>query len=101
MPCSAGPVARYRWLLAEIKEMRHADVMNSDFVDRYVAAFGMAHKVCCWGANVCPQLGKDLAQMAKCSALKRWRVGLGSNWQPGFPRWVWGYEVGHAAYLYE
>ncbi len=92
---------RYEWLLAYIKKHGGVDVLNSDFVDSYVAATGMKVETMVWGANRCRALGRDLAHMEIMSALKRFRIGLGGNWQPGFPKWVWSYNVGHAAYLYE
>lgn len=95
-----GAFARYQWLMAWIQKNGSTDVLNSDFVNDYIEATHAKHKPTCWGAYKCPMLGRDLAHMAKCSALKRGRLGLGTNWQPGFPRWVWVYSVGHAAYLY-
>lgn len=91
---------RYVWIMAWIKKNGSTDVLNSDFVDAYIEATSAKFRHTAWGAYKCPTLGKDLAHMARCGALKRGRIGLGSNWQPGFPKWVWAYSVGHAAYLY-
>ena len=95
------PHERMVWLLQWVKKYRFADVLNSDLVDDYEHATGAKVDVVPWGANKCPQLGRDLAYMAKCGALKRWRNGLSGGWQPGFPTWVWSYEIGNAAYLFE
>ena len=97
------PDDRKVWILKWIKEHspQGVDVLNSDFVDDYVAATGVRMEPTCWGASKCPTLGSDLSAMARCGALDRGRIGLGANWQPGFPKWVWAYWPGRAAYLYE
>lgn len=92
---------RYTWLMAYIQRKGHVDVLNSELVDEYAQATNAKIIPVCWGAHHCPTLGRDLAHMAKCGALKRGRIGLSGNWQPGFPKWVWAYSVGHAAYLYQ
>jgi hypothetical protein len=46
-----------------------------------------------WGADHCPQLGRDLTRLYKARKLTRFRIGLGQNWQPGFPKWVWSYQL--------
>lgn len=86
--------------MAYIEENRFVDVLNSDFVDAYITAVHAKFKPTNWGAHKCPQLGLDLSSMARFSALKRSRIGLSVNWQPGFPKWVWTYSAGHASYLY-
>jgi len=91
---------RYQWIAEWIKREGQADVLNSEFVDCYINAVEARFRPTYWGAHKCPALGSDLAHMAKCGALDRFRVGLGANWQPGFPRWVWSYSLGRAAYLY-
>ena len=87
-----GEFERKKWLMAWVQKHRYADVLDSDLVDSYIAATNAKHKPTCWGAYKCPMLGRDLAALASCGALKRWRNGLRGTWQPGFPRWVWSYE---------
>ena len=94
------PFQRYEWILAYLKKHRLVDVLNSDFVDEYVKATGATYVAVAFGAHRCRMLGNDLSSMAKCGALKRYRVGVHGH-ERGFPKWVWGYEVGHAAYLFE
>lgn len=67
------------------------DILNSDFVDAYIAAFNAPHRFCCWGAFKCRELGKILSGLHRRHYLKRGTIGLGLNWQPGFPRWVYAY----------
>ncbi|MEI6731140.1 MAG: hypothetical protein WCK90_00515 [archaeon] len=85
---------RQRWLVQHIQKTGRADVLDVPFVDAYVDANHVAFRPCAWGANKCATLGRDLAALEKMGALKRFRIGLGGNWAPGFPRWVWSYEIG-------
>ena len=85
--------ARESWLLEYIKEHGGVDVLNAEFVDKFMEVTGAKYRVTMWGANKCPMLGRDLARLAACGILRRFRVGLGLNWQPGFPTWVWSYEI--------
>ena len=90
---------RREWLLNYIKDSPFSgvDILQSDFVDEYIRATSAAYTTTCWGAYKCRQLGVDLSAMAKLGLLRRSRLGLRNNWQPGFPRWVWVYEVSKAA----
>lgn len=91
------PVGQRReWLLQYIRA-RHpregVDVLNRYFVDDYADATSAKVEIMMWGANRCPQLGRDLLSMYKVGQLERGRIGLAGNWQPGFPKWVWSYRV--------
>jgi len=88
------PSERHAWILRYIAEVEPhgVDVLNSAFVDAYVEATGANVRIMLWGANKCAQLGRDLTTMFHSRQLKRGRVGLGGNWQPGFPKWVWSYK---------
>jgi hypothetical protein len=90
------PHERRKWLYNAIKgERGGVDVLYADFVDAYMEATGAKCYPQMWGAHKCPQLGRDLSQMARDGALRRHRAGLsGGAWQPGFPKWVWSYEIG-------
>lgn len=89
------------WLMVWVKKHRYVDILDSDFVGSYIDATNAKHFPTFWGAYKCPMLGRDLSSLAKCGALKRWRNGLPrGSWQPGFPRWVWTYELGLATNLY-
>lgn len=91
---------RWEWLLKEVRERRFVDVLDAEFVDAYIDEFKPTHRVTCWGANKCRQLGADLAEMAAIGYLARSRAGLsGGSWQPGFPKWVWCYKPGKRADL--
>jgi hypothetical protein len=88
--------ARYDWIKARIAEEigGHVDILNSDFVDDYIAKFDAGYRPVNWGAHHCPQLGRDLSAMYNLGMLKRSRIGLTDGaWQPGFPKWVYTYTV--------
>lgn len=85
---------RWAWLEARLKaEDSGVDILDSAFVDDYAAFTGAALKYTLWGANHCPLLSTDLSTMWKCGILNRGRIGLGGNWQPGFPTWVFSYTL--------
>lgn len=90
-----APRERRKWIVEYITvhEPHGVDVLNSDFVDAYTAATGAKFRVMMWGANRCAQLGNDLLTMTRLGVLKRCRIGLAGNWQPGFPKWVWSYSL--------
>ena len=81
-----------RWVLKHIPKVG-VDILNADWVDAYIESFNAPHRICNWGANKCPQLGKLLSQMYKKNILNRGVIALGRAWQPGFPKWVYTYAV--------
>lgn len=71
-----------------------ASAVDEPFHEAYHKAFPMyQRKEKVWGAQPVAQAQKDLARMADCGILDTGRVGLGANWQPGFPRSVIGYTL--------
>lgn len=85
-----------RWAVIREYLVDHAggvDILNSDFVDTYIAATKVRFKPTNWGAFKCPTLSADLLAMYRSGRLKRHRAGLAGNWQPGFPKWVWSYRL--------
>ena len=69
------------------------DVLDSAFVDAYADKTGAQVFIQPFGANTCRQLGRDLSKMYKNGLLERGRIGLGFNWQHGFPKWVYSYHL--------
>ena len=75
---------------------RSVDVLDSDFVDAFIAHVGCAFTPTLWGAYKCRYLGQTLTRMYRQYDLKRHRVGLSSGaWRPGFPTWVYVYTSRH------
>ncbi len=91
------PAERYewieRWIEARVLQRGPSvDVLNRSFVDDYVEATGAQTKVMPYGADKCPQLGRDLAAMARKGRFRRFTPGLQGLVSEGFPRWVWSYR---------
>ena len=84
---------RYAWIESYIRDHGGVDVLNRWFVEAYASATNMGVIPTCIGADIAPALGKDLAHMYKVGRLARVRVGLSGNWEPGFPKWVWSYDI--------
>ena len=70
----------------------NVDVLNRYFVDDYITAFTPPHIIQPFGANTCRDLGRQLSSLYKSGHLKRSRIGL-SQMEPGFPKWVYCYEL--------
>lgn len=86
---------RIEWIMEWMRANGRADVLNRDLVDAYTSATGARYAVMPYGANKCPQLGRDLAWMAKLGYAKRCATGIGDGLcYQGFPRWVWSYTPG-------
>lgn len=81
-----------QWLIDNIPECG-VDILHADFVDKFIDRFKPAFHAVNWGAYKCPSLNRLLARMYKKSILRRSIIGLGLNWQPGFPKWVYVYSV--------
>lgn len=88
---------RIEWLMEWMHINGPADVLNRDLVDAYTAATGVRYAVMPYGADKCPQLGRDLAWMAKLGYAKRNTTGVNGGRAEGFPNWVWSYRPGRHA----
>lgn len=85
-----------RWAFIEdwLKNNYATDVLDSPFHDAYAKAFPQyAREWHAWGACPVKQAMKDLKTMYDSNVLQRQRLDLGLSWQPGFPRWVWSYQL--------
>ena len=82
-----------QFILDWLKSERGADALNSGFHAAYHEKFGGRRHECYWGAQTVYEAQKLMAAMAKEGKLNRGRVGLSTNWQPGFPKWVWCYRL--------
>lgn len=85
--------SRSKWITAYILSHGRVDVLCLDFVESFAEATGCKYVPAPWGAGWCDTLGRTLSRMEKLGRLKRKRLGLGSNWQSGFPKWVWTYSL--------
>lgn len=94
------PAERYDWIESYMRKfaavggpLLSVDVLDSDFVDEYVAATGARSILQFYGADKCPQLGRDLSAMFKAKRLKRHATGLWNMAGMGFPRWAYVYSL--------
>ncbi len=90
------PAEREQWILNWMRQRpsESVDVLNAEFVSEFIDATGCKSTVPLFGAEKCPQLGRDLGRLHSKGLLRRMPVGL----QPGdasmgFPKWVWSYRL--------
>lgn len=97
---------RLAWLLDYMLSRHKAisfmtfNVLDQDFVDSYVEATKAPSQFMLWGADRCPQLGKDLSYLHKQCVLMRVRTGIQGLAGQGFPKWVWSYRLTDSAEAY-
>lgn len=88
-----GYEERREWLLRFMSRHGPVDVMNAGLVDAYAEFTGAKVDIMLWGANKCGLLRADLRRLQHSQIVVRHRIGLGANWQPGFPKWVNSYSL--------
>jgi hypothetical protein len=82
-----------QWLLDQARASNFGlDVLNREFTDAYIEQFDPKVQRVNWGAHKIPELGRLLSKLFHEGKLERFRISLGCNWQPGWPRWVYSYE---------
>ena len=84
--------ARYQWIMQQVEQRGPLNVLDDKFVDAYIREFSPPYRVKMFGANSCRQLGRDLSAMYRSALLDRSRIGL-IGAEPGFPKWVWVYQL--------
>lgn len=89
----ADEASRQETLLKLLKQFGHIDVLNRDAVNAYAEATGAAVKMMPFGADKCPQLGRDLSRMHGAGLVERCATGLTGMAGMGFPRWVYSYHL--------
>lgn len=84
---------KQEWVIEYLREHKEGvDILNQDFVDKYIEKFNPKYAVQPYGANTCKQLNRLLSDMYHCNMLNRWVVGL-SGIGMGFPKWVYVYTL--------
>jgi hypothetical protein len=75
-------------------EYNHSiNILDSNFIDTFSDVTGARIEPILFGPNKCKYASTTLSKMYKEKILTRRVVGLGSNWQPGFPKWVYSYRL--------
>lgn len=78
---------RFNWIKNYLKENFSADVLNTNFHEKYHEAFPKyKYRATNWGSQPVNKAMKDLKEMYELGILDRGRVGI--QWQPGFPKSV-------------
>lgn len=73
------------------------DALDQDFHDQFTQRFGGRQKDVNWGAATNAKAMRWLKYFYDEGTLDRGRIGLGINWQPGFPKWVYVYTLSNMA----
>jgi hypothetical protein len=81
------------WLTIRRRFTANVDVLDAAFVDDFVEVTGLKVAVMPYGADKCPQLGRDLSAMFKAGRLTRWANGIWGGSGEGFPKWVYSYSL--------
>lgn len=69
------------------------DCLTSDFHDAFARQFGGMVRNVNWGAATSMKAMASIKRLYSAGKLWRKRVGLGINWQPGFPKSVYSYYL--------
>lgn len=87
------PAERHAWLLTHLSESETPlGILDSSFVDEYLAVTGVPFTPMAYGAHRCPTLGRDLSAMHRKGLLARESIGVPAGYS-GMPTWVYEYEV--------
>jgi len=86
---------RRDWILNWLQQQDHFGVsaVDSPFIDAFIDATKCSYVFKNWGAHGCPAAMRTIKRMFQEGLLVRKRVGLSTNWQPGFPKWVYCYDL--------
>ena len=74
-----------------LDEHHETSCVDQLFHEAFLRKFGGKYKAKNWGAQPAFSAMKVLKEMYKQGLVSRSVVGLGKNWQPGFPKWVYSY----------
>jgi nitroreductase len=87
-------IIRRQWVSEWLASGISADVLSARFHDDYHLAFPKyKRRETFWGAAPVARAIKDLREMEAEGMLIARRIGLGINWQPGFPKWCYSYAL--------
>ncbi len=86
-------IRKQNFILGFLHEKTYVDVTNQGFHEQWFELFGGRRKETVWGAQPVYDAQFWLRKLLDQGILFRFVVTLGVNWQPGFPRWVYGYGL--------
>jgi len=82
-----------KFIITYLEENFSADATDEKFHTEFYERFGGKRKQTYWGAQTVYKAQKWLKKLYDEGTLDRGVINLGANWQPGFPRWVYGYTL--------
>lgn len=85
---------RDAFLLQYFKQHEHANLLDQQFIDEYIAQTDAPFIPQPFGAHTCRQAGKDLSRLYKSGILRRSAIGIAGA-EPGFPKWIYVYQLAH------
>ena len=84
---------KQHFVVRYLREHFSTSAVDQLFHELWRDKFGGAYKSANWGAEMSYGAMRQLKRMYDRNMLERGVVRLGTNWQPGFPRWVYGYTL--------
>jgi hypothetical protein len=82
-----------KFIISYLKRNYCTDACDQKFHEAWFQEFGGARKMTAWGSQPVYSAQRYLKKLYKQGVLERGIVPLGANWQPGFPKWVYGYTL--------
>ena len=79
------------WVIKYLLKHTAADCLSAPFHERFFYEFRYARKDTNWGSAPVAKAMQILRQLASEGICEARHIGLGLNWQPGFPKYVRGY----------
>lgn len=76
-----------------LRRESYVDALDQAFHEQFTARFGGKRNEVNWGAETNALAMLMLKRMYDMGMLERDVVTLDTGWQPGFPRWVYGYSL--------
>lgn len=86
-------IEKRKFVLEYLEKNFTTNVCDQEFHEKWYSNFGGKRKETQWGAEPVYQAQRFLELLYKEGSLNRGVVSLGANWQPGFPKWVYGYTL--------
>lgn len=90
-------ITKQRFIIDYLLANYSTDACDQLFHEKWTEQFGGKAKPVNWGASMSYSAQRWLKKLYDEGTLNRGIVTLGANWQPGFPKWVYGYTLANPA----
>jgi hypothetical protein len=81
------------WIVNYIRVNGGVSATDELFHEAFFQQFGGSRKLTMWGAQPVSKAMLRLKALVDLGVLVRSKIGLGGNWQPGFPKWNYVYFI--------